>query len=272
MDGYIFVDSAEGKGSCFYIVLKNVLIPDDDDDDDDDALSKIQIQFEPAKILLVDDVAINRELVRAYLAEFKELTFVEAESGEEALSLAQHQSFDLVFMDRLLPVMNGDVVCWQMKFINPDIPIIMISATVTKESEDKAAVFYDVELSKPVNKTALLKAMRMYLKTTEINVESDDILKTENQIAVVIDSEKLSEFLALLVTYQDEINSVKDSESFNMYSLTEMAEQLVEIAEKYHCPSLKEWANTLKEEADLFDVVNLSKTLKRFDALCDGIG
>jgi hypothetical protein len=114
--------------------------------------------------------------------------------------------------------------------------------------------------------------MRMYLKSTEIRIESDDVLKSKSGIDVVMDSEKLSEFLALLTTYQDEINSVKDSESFNMYSLTEMAEQLVEIAEKYHCPSLKGWANTLKEQADLFDVVNLSKTLKRFDALCDGIG
>jgi response regulator RpfG family c-di-GMP phosphodiesterase len=182
-------------------------------------------------------------------------------------------------MDRVLPMMDGDMACWQMKFLNPHIPIIMISGSVTKESDDdQKAIFYDIELNKPVNKTELLKAMSMYLKTTEINVESNDFLKSESEsesesrIDVVIDSEKLPEFLALLTTYQDEINSIKDSEAFNMYSLTEMAEQLVEIAEKYHCPSLKEWANTLKEEADLFDVVNLSKTLKRFDALCDGIG
>ena len=267
MNSYIFVNSAQGEGSCFSIILNHVLIADADAD----ASAKIKILFEPAKILLVDDMPIDRQLIRTYLAEFKELTFVEAATGEDALSLVKLQSFDLVFMDRLLPMMDGDVACWQMKFLNPHIPIIMISGSVTKESDDdQAAIFYDVELSKPVRKIDLLEAMRMYLKSTEISIESNDVLKS--RIDVVMDSEKLSEFLALLTTYRDEINSVKDSESFNMYSLTEMAEQLVEIAEKYHCPSLKGWANTLKEQADLFDVVNLSKTLKRFDALCDGIG
>jgi two-component system sensor histidine kinase EvgS len=271
MDSYIFVNSAQGGGSCFSIILNHVLIADADADAD--ASEKIQIRFEPAKILLVDDMPIDRQLIRTYLAEFEELTFVEAESCEQALNLVKLQSFDLVFMDRVLPMMDGDMACWQMKFLNPHIPIIMISGSVTKESDDdQKAIFYDIELNKPVNKTELLKAMSMCLKTTEINIESNDFLKSESRIDVVIDSEKLPEFLALLTTYQDEINSVKDSEAFNMYSLTEMAEQLVEIAEKYHCPSLKELANTLKEEADLFDVVNLSKTLKRFDALCDGIG
>jgi hypothetical protein len=40
--------------------------------------------------------------------------------------------------------------------------------------------------------------MSMCLKTTEINIESNDFLKSESRIDVVIDSEKLPEFLALL--------------------------------------------------------------------------
>ncbi len=116
MNGRIFVSSKEGEGSCFSIILNNVLVCNDEIDAGQNQIvtkqpTVKQTRFQSAKILLVDDVAINRKLVRAYLATFNELTFIEASTGEEALSMVQQHAFDLIFMDRRLPDIDGDNVC-----------------------------------------------------------------------------------------------------------------------------------------------------------------
>ncbi len=274
MGGHIFVNSVEGVGSHFSIILIDVLICSVENEVKKNKIvieeSPIkQIKFEPAKILLVDDVTINRELVRAYLAEFNELSFIEVSTGEEALSMAQQHSFDLIFMDKILPDIDGNIVCQQMKAINPHIPIIMISASIGKEESDTDPTFYDLSLSKPVNKNALLKSICIYLKSTEI--ELDNVLDNENEshnIHVVMDSDQLSELLTLLAVYQVKFRS---SNGFNVSFLVEIAKELVQLADQYHCLSLKEWAKTLGTQADLFDISNLNKTLSYFDTLYESI-
>ncbi len=275
MGGYIFISSAEGKGSCFSIVLHNVFICHDEISAKQNQIlieesTKEQIKFEPAKILLVDDVTINRKLVRVYLEEFDELSFVEASTGGEALNMVKQHEFDLIFMDRRLPDIDGDSVCQQIKTITPLTPIIMISASVVKESEDKSSIFYDMQISKPVNKNTLIKVMCTYLENADIN---DDILESgnETQIDLAVDSEKWSEMLVLLVVYQDEFKKMLRTSGFNIGLLMRTAEKLVQIAETHNCPLLSEWADTVKTQADLFDMKNLSQTLSGFDALCERI-
>ena len=269
MNGSISVHSQDGVGSCFSINLNNVLICHDEIE------NKIKIEeptqkptFRSAKILLVDDIDFNRQLILTYLLEFDSLTFFEASTGQEALDKIHQHTFDLIFMDRRLPDINGDSVCQQIKAINPHIPIIMVSASILKgPEEDKLPIFYDVELSKPVKKTALLNAMCAYLNETKEGVESDNSLNNET----AMNSEKVSELLLLLPTYQDKFREMLNTGGLHMSLLVEMAEELDEIADKYHCTLLNEWTNTLKTQADLFDIANLSKTLKGFDTLCKRI-
>ena len=269
MNGSISVHSQEGEGSCFSINLKNVLICNDEIENQIEIEeSKQPPTFQSAKILLVDDIVFNRKLILSYLLEFDSLTFVEASTGQEALDKVQQFTFDLIFMDRRLPDIGGDSVCEQIKAINPHIPIIMVSASILKgPEEDKSPIFYDIELSKPVKKTALLNAMCVYLKSSETDIESESVLKSE----ALMHSEKVPELLALLVIYQDEFRDMLHTGGLNISLLVEMAEQLEEIADKYHCSSLKNWTNTLKTQADLFDIANLSQTLNGFDSLYECI-
>ncbi len=269
MNGSISVHSQEGRGSCFSINLKNVLICNDE------MKNQIKIEelkqpltFREAKILLVDDIVFNRKLILSYLLEFDSLTFVEASTGQEALDKVQQLTFDLILMDRRLPDISGDSVCEQIKAINPRIPIIMVSASILKgPGEDKLPIFYDIELSKPVKKAALLNAMCAYLNSTKEDLESDKFLNSE----IVMDSEKASELLVLLSPYQDKFREMLHIGGLNISFLIELTEKLEEIADKYHCSPLKDWTNTLKTQADLFDIANLSQTLNGFDMLCERI-
>lgn len=58
------------------------------------------------KILLVDDIVINRYIIKELVKKEGHIP-VEAENGKKAIELIQNDNFDLVFMDIEMPVMNG---------------------------------------------------------------------------------------------------------------------------------------------------------------------
>src|SRR5687768_11051860 len=68
-----------------------------------------------ARLLVVDDEELNREIIREYLDE-EDCELVEAHDGEHALELlAQPGRFDAVLLDRMMPGIDGLEVLQQMK-------------------------------------------------------------------------------------------------------------------------------------------------------------
>jgi len=90
---------------------------------------KISNGLGSASVLVVDDMATNRGLVKAVLSP-KKYTVYEAESGEQALEMIKSLSLDVILMDVLMPGLNGLDTC---KKINEQedfrlIPIIMLTS------------------------------------------------------------------------------------------------------------------------------------------------
>ncbi len=81
------------------------------------------------KILIVDDIRANTQLIAAILAQFNYDT-VEANSGMEALELLKEHNVDLVLLDIMMPKMDGIETCRRIKedSQNIDLPIIFLSA------------------------------------------------------------------------------------------------------------------------------------------------
>jgi CheY-like chemotaxis protein len=276
MGGTISVRSQKGIGSCFTLSLPQVEICHQSTiPTEKKALLSLNqaAPFQPASLLLVDDLESNRLLVTSYLHEYPELAITEAESGEQALELIKQHHFDLILMDRRLPGEDGDSVCKKIKSLSDcvDIPIIMItaSALLLPETEEQS-IFYDVQLNKPVNKNELLSAMQIFLPINEDTVRNSQILTETVQTSFeeIAAPEKLSELVALLKTdYQAGIAKLNNSGALQVDSILEIAQQLIQIAQQYHCKPLYEWANELKTQAELFDLAGLSKTLTGFDSL-----
>jgi CheY-like chemotaxis protein/nitrogen-specific signal transduction histidine kinase len=273
MGGDITVESELGKGSCFKLSLKNIRIVEKQHLPlvNDEGLAKNSLDFEPAMILLVDDLPFNRQLIKAYLAEFKELRVVEADSGDLALRLLKQCHFDLILMDRILPGEDGDSICRKIKALPccGTIPIIMITASVLEVTEQQFQPAYDLQLDKPVNKEQLLSAMQTFLRTkigTQIKFESDATFPNYASCAVATKQLKALTFL-LQQDYQARIALLSQSEIFDLTTILEIAEQLIQLAELHHCELLHIWAKNLKTQAELFDLVETSRTLKSFDEL-----
>lgn len=275
MGGNISVSSTLGQGSCFKIELPDIEICRQTQNAlvKEPPLSGKLLHFQPATLLVVDDVNFNRQLLKSYLRDYPELTLVEAESGEQALTLIGEQNFDLIFMDRRLPGEDGDTTCAKIRKIPgyADIPIIMISASALLLPIEQHTTFYNVQLNKPVNKTELLSAMQSFLATDENSEIASESLTTkaaEGRIQEVMDPEKLPELIDLLSSsYQTTITRLNNSNALHINAIANIAEELMQIAQTYCCIALYDWASTLKKQADLFDLNNLPKTLGSFQAL-----
>ena len=79
-----------------------------------------------AKILIVDDEAKIREVIREY-AEFNHYETGEAEDGMQAVNMCLQGDYDLVIMDIMMPKLDGFSACKEIRK-DKDIPIIMLSA------------------------------------------------------------------------------------------------------------------------------------------------
>ncbi len=87
-------------------------------------------------ILIVDDEMEITELFTKIFnnAGYKNVVIVE--SGQKALAVVKEQSFDIVFLDMLLPDMNGDVIFEELKSMVPDVPVVFISGKVGLNEEE----------------------------------------------------------------------------------------------------------------------------------------
>ena len=79
-----------------------------------------------AKILIVDDEAGIREVIREY-AQFNKYETDEAEDGMQAVGKCLNNDYDLIIMDIMMPRLDGYSACKEIRK-NKDIPIIMLSA------------------------------------------------------------------------------------------------------------------------------------------------
>jgi CheY-like chemotaxis protein len=119
----------------------------------------------PCRILLADDSVDNRLLVRAYLAKTG-YVLDEAENGQVALDKLKSGSYDVVFMDIQMPVMDGfsavrRVRQWEREQGGRRTPIIALTASTFDETVRKAAeAGCDSHLGKPLKRSTLLRVIR----------------------------------------------------------------------------------------------------------------
>jgi DNA-binding NarL/FixJ family response regulator len=82
----------------------------------------------PKTILVADDDALIRErLCRIVEIEEDYEICAEAVNGEEAIALARQHKPDLIVLDFQMPVMDGIEAAYELKWIMPDVPIILFA-------------------------------------------------------------------------------------------------------------------------------------------------
>jgi len=131
---------------------------------------------QPARVLVVDDHPINRQLLQAYLGNV-DCSVLTAASGRDALDICAEQRPDLVLLDVDMPGMDGFEVCRRLKSTAAGrlVPVVMITAL--SQVEDRVTALEagaDDFMTKPVERSELVARTRsaLRLKATYDSLES----------------------------------------------------------------------------------------------------
>jgi DNA-binding response OmpR family regulator len=120
------------------------------------------------KILIVDDEPHIRMLIEQTLEELEDegVEFLTAENGEIALEIIQEEKPQLVFLDVMMPKMNGMEVCRKVKkeMMIDDVFIVLLTAKGQELDRQKGhEVGADVYMTKPFDPEAILGKAREVL-------------------------------------------------------------------------------------------------------------
>ena len=126
-----------------------------------------------AQVLVVDDLDINLAVAEAMLAAFG-IESSNALSGAEALEMAQNNSYDLIFMDHMMPGMDGIETTKRLRALansNATVPIIALTANAVSGMRE---MFFENQMNdflpKPIDIQELQRVLYLWLPEHEIEM------------------------------------------------------------------------------------------------------
>lgn len=131
----------------------------------------------PKRILVVDDDAVNLELIGRRL-EVDRMTSVAAQTGAEALQLLQRDPFDAVLLDLRLPDQDGFKILAEIRKTHACMPVVIMTAhgseTVAAKAVGAGASDY---LIKPIGRRELTISLRNALYKSQLQLETQRVQK-----------------------------------------------------------------------------------------------
>jgi signal transduction histidine kinase/DNA-binding response OmpR family regulator len=141
-------------------------------------------QYYGARILVVDDNSLNRDLVIALLDQHK-FVLDQASNGQEALEAVTHTAYDIVLMDIQMPGMDGLETTTKMRQLQKGrrIPIIALSANVLVDLEQNSEYAgMDDFLVKPISQSRLLATLIRWLKPRHNSLSTANLVHAKKTV------------------------------------------------------------------------------------------
>lgn len=140
------------------------------------------------KVLVVDDININVHIARTFMDRLQ--IYVDgASSGKEAIEKCSSQKYGLIFLDYLMPEMNGLEVAKIIKGSdnpNKDTVIICMSALDEGSKGTEFTDVFDEQLEKPIKKEALHELLQRLTDTNSIIYDSPGTIPSDTSLKNIV--------------------------------------------------------------------------------------
>jgi CheY-like chemotaxis protein len=178
MGGKILVDSEYEQGSVFMVIIPAV------------AGSKAKVKLKKdlpeghafyapaANVLVVDDNEFNMRVAQGLLGLFK-IDVQTAFSGKEAITLVQKNEYDIVFMDHMMPEMDGVEATGEIRKLGgkyKQLPIMALTANAVQGAKEMfLSSGFDGFISKPIDLQEMYGILKEWLPPEKIELRTDDV-------------------------------------------------------------------------------------------------
>jgi signal transduction histidine kinase/HPt (histidine-containing phosphotransfer) domain-containing protein len=255
-------------GSVFWLEL-----PPGDNVTEPRAAVEISVPPGPGgRVLLVDDIAMNRDVIGAFMrAAGHEVVL--AEGGKESVRLASEQSFDLVLMDVRMPEMDGLEATRRIRLLPPphgQVPILALTAYFFPDQIAQCReAGMNGHVAKPVNYATLMQAIAGVIARVPAGwaVDGPAQIEPERQPdpPARLDRVVLDRLLAFMAP---------DEVAANLRSLRARTEQMLQLMDRPEEPiadraaariAMTDTAHALASTSGLFGFIALSVTAGEFE-------
>lgn len=274
MNGRITLESTPGLGSSFKVWLFDVNVS---------SINKVKsltedieiarsIQFDDPLVLLVEDIDVNRMVIREMLRN-KNVRLIEAVNGEHGLEMTRLHQPDLILMDMQMPVLDGYTVTRMLKS-DPNlshIPIVALTASAMKNEAYEIRNLCDGYLQKPVTPGMLMTEMAKFLKNKALTIQNTTPAPAENALT---DSSQTNNDISFLSPLQagsllSELDTIQ--EGMIIDEIISFAVKLNVIGQENHSHSMQAIANQIKSQADAFRIDKLQSSFDKLRTMIQKI-
>lgn len=266
MGGTMTVESKVGDGTTFTIHLKDIVSSCENASLDATLLQTPDLVFKPCTLLVVDDIQVNRDLIKGVLNETN-ITIVEAEDGEAALPLLKVTTPDLILMDIRMPHLDGFQTT---KIIKSDellknIPVIAFTASLLEEDLDKIYDYnFDGMLRKPASVSEIYTCIKQYLPYTT-KKPLDTTLDAHKQ-RVAGEQEARLEVMKHL-NGELKMNWQTVSHSSRIKEIKHFSREITALSQQYPLPALVHYAQQLEKAVSSYNLELIKSTLLAYKQL-----
>jgi PAS domain S-box-containing protein len=178
MGGRLAVTSTVGQGSAFTFSARFAVAPPQ-------RVPREVVNLEGCRVLLIDDDAINRLVLRETLAvwgaESDDFGQPERALNELAGAVAERRPYALAIVDGMMPSMDGFEAARQIRLLAPDLPVVMLASDTARGDERRRLQAGIAGFAlKPINRPELLRVITKAMGRT-VGARAPAMTATESQ-------------------------------------------------------------------------------------------